>query len=63
MAGTGQQQMLALLAFFGYQENGIILFDEPDAHFESLRQRQVFNLLKHLSEQSTYYINTFGSYY
>ncbi len=52
MAGTGQQQMLALLAFFGYQENGTILYDEPDAHFESLRQRQVFNLLKYLAEKN-----------
>jgi len=52
MSGTGQQQLLALLVFFGFQHNSILLFDEPDAHLESLRQSQVFNLLKHLNNDN-----------
>jgi len=52
LAGTGQQQILALLVFFGYQKDSVLMFDEPDAHLESLRQRQVFNLLKHLAESN-----------
>ncbi len=33
-------------------KKGVILLDEPDAHLEILRQRQVFALLRHLAEEN-----------
>ncbi len=44
-AGRGLQQTLLLLAFLYANPKSVLLLDEPDAHLEILRQRQVFNLL------------------
>jgi hypothetical protein len=44
-AGRGMLQVLMLLAFLYQNPGAIILLDEPDAHLEILRQREVYNLL------------------
>lgn len=44
-SGRGMQQTLLLLAFIALNPDSVILLDEPDAHLEILRQRQIFQLL------------------
>jgi hypothetical protein len=44
-SGRGLQQTLLLMAFLHANPKSILLLDEPDAHLEILRQRQIFNLL------------------
>lgn len=41
-AGRGLQQTLLLLAFLRWQAGAVVLIDEPDAHLEILRQRQMY---------------------
>jgi ABC-type transport system involved in cytochrome c biogenesis ATPase subunit len=49
-AGRGFQQTLLLLAHLHANPKTILLLDEPDAHLEILRQRQIFNLLTETAE-------------
>ena len=44
-AGRGLQQTLLLLAHLAVNPRSILLLDEPDAHLEILRQRQIYQLL------------------
>jgi len=44
-AGRGVQQTLLLLAYLEAHPHAVLLIDEPDAHLEILRQRQVYELL------------------
>lgn len=44
-AGRGLQQTLLLLAYMFANPNSVLLLDEPDAHLEILRQRQIYQLL------------------
>ena len=44
-AGRGLQQTLLLLAYLYENPNTVLLLDEPDAHLEILRQRQIYQLL------------------
>ena len=44
-AGRGLHQTLLLLAYIYSHPETVLLLDEPDAHLEILRQRQIFNLL------------------
>ena len=44
-AGRGVQQTLLLLAHLNRNPNSVLLIDEPDAHLEILRQRQIYRLL------------------
>lgn len=44
-AGRGLQQTLLLLAHLYTNPNSVLLLDEPDAHLEILRQRQIYELL------------------
>ena len=44
-AGRGQQQTLLLLAHMSVNPGSILLLDEPDAHLEILRQRQIYQIL------------------
>ena len=44
-AGRGLQQTLLLLAYMYAHPGTILVLDEPDAHLEILRQRQVYRLL------------------
>lgn len=43
--GRGFHQVLLLLAYIYVNPGSIVLVDEPDAHLEILRQKQIFNLL------------------
>lgn len=49
-AGRGLQQTLLLLAYLYANPKSVLLLDEPDAHLEILRQRQIFNLLTDVAE-------------
>ena len=44
-SGRGLQQTMLLLAFIYLNPGAIILLDEPDAHLEILRQRQIYNVI------------------
>lgn len=50
-AGRGAQQTLLLLAYMGANPGSVLLLDEPDAHLEILRQRQIYNKLVELAVQ------------
>lgn len=52
LSGRGQQQILLLIAYIYAHQKSIILLDEPDAHLEILRQRQIFALLKNLADKN-----------
>ena len=43
--GRGLQQTLLLLAYLAVNRRSVLLLDEPDAHLEILRQRQIYQLL------------------
>jgi predicted ATPase len=44
-AGRGVHQTLLLLAYLSVNPQSVLLLDEPDAHLEILRQRQIYNVL------------------
>lgn len=44
-SGRGLQQTLLLLAYLSANPQSVLLLDEPDAHLEILRQRQIYRLL------------------
>lgn len=44
-SGRGMQQTLLLLAYLEVNPGSVLLLDEPDAHLEVLRQRQIYQLL------------------
>lgn len=44
-AGRGVQQTLLLLAYLAANPHSVLLLDEPDAHLEILRQRQIYRVL------------------
>lgn len=44
-SGRGLQQTLLLLAYLYANPGAVLLLDEPDAHLEILRQRQIYQLL------------------
>jgi hypothetical protein len=44
-AGRGMQQVLLLLAYMFANQGTVLLLDEPDAHLEALRQREIYQLL------------------
>ncbi len=44
-SGRGQQQTLLLLAHMTANPGAVLLLDEPDAHLEILRQRQLYQIL------------------
>lgn len=51
-AGRGQQQVLLLLAYVLANPGSVLLLDEPDAHLEVVRQREIFNLLSDMTRQN-----------
>jgi len=53
LSGRGQQQILLLLAYLYTHKESVLLIDEPDAHLEILRQKQVFSLLKKVSIENS----------
>lgn len=50
-SGRGLQQTLLLLAYLYTNPNAVLLLDEPDAHLEILRQRQVYKLITDIADQ------------
>lgn len=50
-SGRGLQQTLLLLAYLYANPGAILLLDEPDAHLEILRQRQIYRLLTQVAQQ------------
>ena len=51
-AGRGCQQVLLLLSYMLANPGSVLLLDEPDAHLEILRQRDVYNLITQIARQS-----------
>jgi ABC-type transport system involved in cytochrome c biogenesis ATPase subunit len=49
-AGRGVQQILLLLAYMAVNPGAIILLDEPDAHLEIIRQREIYRILSNTAE-------------
>ena len=52
LAGRGLQQMLLLLAYLHSHPRSVLLIDEPDAHLEILRQKQVYVLLREIAARN-----------
>jgi len=50
-SGRGLQQTLLLLAYMYANRGSILLLDEPDAHLEILRQRQIYQLIVDVARQ------------
>jgi ABC-type taurine transport system ATPase subunit len=49
-SGRGLQQTLLLLAYLYANPGAVLLLDEPDAHLEILRQRQIYRVLTEVAE-------------
>ncbi len=52
LSGRGFQQMLLIFSHLFLHKKGVLLIDEPDAHLEILRQRQVFTLLRDIAHRN-----------
>lgn len=50
-SGSGMRQILLILAQLYLNPNVILLLDEPDAHLEILRQRQIYDLINRIASQ------------
>jgi hypothetical protein len=50
-SGRGLQQTLLLLAHLYANPGTVLLLDEPDAHLEMLRQRQIYQLLTEVARE------------
>lgn len=50
-AGRGFQQTLLLLCFLYSNPGKIILMDEPDAHLEVLRQKEIYSLISEVTRK------------
>ena len=50
-SGRGLQQTLLLLAYIAVHPGSVLLLDEPDAHLEILRQRQIYQTLTELARE------------
>ena len=50
-AGRGLHQTLLLLAHLTLNRGSVLLLDEPDAHLEVLRQRQIYQLLSETAQE------------
>ena len=51
-SGRGLQQTLLILAYMHANPGAVILLDEPDAHLEILRQRQIYGLIAEVASDS-----------
>jgi ABC-type multidrug transport system ATPase subunit len=51
-AGRGFQQMLLIFSYLHSHKRSVLLVDEPDAHLEILRQRQVYVLLRDIATEN-----------
>lgn len=51
-SGRGLQQTLLLMAHMMANQGSVLLLDEPDAHLEILRQRQIYQLLAEVAHEN-----------
>ena len=51
-SGRGCQQVLLLLSYLLANPGAVLLLDEPDAHLEILRQRDVYNPLTSIASEN-----------
>lgn len=51
-SGRGLQQMLLIFAYLYSHKGSVLMVDEPDAHLEILRQKQVYVLLRDIADQN-----------
>lgn len=51
-AGRGFQQILLVFAYLFSHKRSVLLIDEPDAHLEILRQKQIFVLLRDIASKN-----------
>lgn len=51
-AGRGMLQMLLIFAYLFSHKRSVLLVDEPDAHLEILRQKQVYVLLRDIASDN-----------
>ncbi len=51
-SGRGLQQTLLLLSYMYANKGAVLLLDEPDAHLEILRQRQIYQLLVDVAKEN-----------
>jgi hypothetical protein len=51
-SGRGLQQTLLILAHLTLNPRSVLLIDEPDAHLEILRQRQIYQVLSDAAQES-----------
>ena len=51
-SGRGFQQTLLILAYMYANPGAVLLLDEPDAHLEILRQREIYRLMTDAASQS-----------
>ncbi len=51
-SGRGLQQTLLILAYMYANPGAVILLDEPDAHLEILRQRQIYGLVTEVASDN-----------
>ena len=49
-SGRGLQQTILLLAYMFTHHGAVLMLDEPDAHLEILRQREIYALLKGIAQ-------------
>ena len=52
LSGRGFQQMLLIFAYLYSHKRSVLLVDEPDAHLEILRQKQVYVLLRDIAAEN-----------
>lgn len=50
-SGRGLQQTVLLIAYLMTNTKSVLLLDEPDAHLEILRQRQIYQLLSDVADE------------
>lgn len=51
-SGRGFQQMLLIFAYLYGHKKSVLLIDEPDAHLEILRQKQMYVLLRDIAAEN-----------
>ena len=51
-SGRGLQQTMLILAFMYANPGAVLMLDEPDAHLEILRQRQIYGLITEVARES-----------
>ena len=52
LSGRGFQQMLLIFSYLYSHKRSVLLVDEPDAHLEILRQKQVYILLREIAAEN-----------